>query len=361
MPPISPMTEELIRARDVQHGRHRDGSPQPEEPAQVLPQPRGHDFKFIIHSIGDSNGHGDPTLVFTRATVGHHNINGYGHNFEKKLTEKDPHAPWDAGTFRVVTKMNMDGMALLVRSEVDACDGTGSTRLVPAGKGRASSSGGGGGGGGASTSAKAAAKSTEDLLVEQLGGLGLSSSSPGGEGKSESKPASGLTCEKRGQLLGHDAKVLELKTKNSRYANEISWKDIYWQLTLGGAHALVLGLHNRGTFGAGDTKHHSIGEVKARAEESGSASMVFLANTLRGITKAAHRIIGAASTTPARPAAPATPSAAGGGRGGTGTHGESNPRVAAAAAVVVEYSPGRDSRCIRIRLATAADGAVSPF
>ncbi|CAN0357165.1 unnamed protein product [Ectocarpus sp. 6 AP-2014] len=328
MPPISPMTEELIRARDVQHGRHRYGSPQPEEPAQVLPQPRGHDFKFIIHSIGDSNGHGDPTLVFTRATVGHHNMNGYGLNFEKKLTEKDPHAPSDAGTFRVVTKVE------------NYCT------YVPAHR---------------STSAKADAKSTEDLLVEQLSGLGLSSSSLGGEGKSESKPASGLTCEKRGQLLGHDAKVLELKTKNSRYANEISWKDIYWQLTLGGAHALVLGLHNRGTFGAGDTKHHSIGEVKTRAEESGSASMVFLANTLRGITKAAHRIIGAASTTPARPAAPATPSAAGGGRGGTGTHGESNPRVAAAAAVVVEYSPGRDSRCIRIRLATAADGAVSPF
>lgn len=64
------------------------------------------DFKFFIHSIGDSsNGQGDPTLVFTRATVGHHNIYGYGHNFEKKLTEKDSHAPWDAGTFRVVTKV----------------------------------------------------------------------------------------------------------------------------------------------------------------------------------------------------------------------------------------------------------------
>ncbi|CAM9697938.1 unnamed protein product [Ectocarpus sp. 8 AP-2014] len=358
------MAEEVIRARDVQHGRHRDASQQPGEPAQVLPQPRGHDFKFFIHSVGDSNGHGDPTLVFTRATVGHHNIaNGYGHNFQKMLTEKDPHAAWDAGTFRFVTKMNMDGMALLVCSKVDACDGTGSTRLVPDGKGRASSScgGGGGGGGGASTSAKADAKSTEDLLVEQLGGLGLSSSSSGGGGKSESKPTSGLTCEKRGQLLGHDAKVLELKTKNSRYADEINWKDTYWQLALGGAHALILGLHNRGTFGAGDMKHHSIGEVKARAEESGSASMVFLANTLRGITEAAHRIIGAASTAPARPAAPATPSAAGGGRGGTGTRGESNPRVAAAAAVVVEYSPGRDSRRIRIRLATAADGAVPPF
>ncbi|CAM9619330.1 unnamed protein product [Ectocarpus sp. 12 AP-2014] len=356
------MAEELIRARDVQHGRNRHGSQQPEEPAQLLPQPRGHDFKFFIHSIGDNNGQGDPTLVFTRATVDHHNINGYGHNFEKKLTEKDTHAPWDAGTFRVVTKMNMDGMALLVRSEVDACDGTGSTRLVHERKGRVSSSGGGGGGGGASTSAKADAKSTEDLLVEQLGGLGLSSSSSRGGGKSESKPASGLTCEKRGQLLGHDAKVLELKTKNSRhdapYAAEINWKDIYWQLALGGAHALVLGLHNRGTFGAGDTRHHSIGEVEARAEESGSASMVFLANTLRGITKAAHRIIGAASTAPTRPAAPATPSTV---PGETGTRGESNPRVASAAAVVVEYSPGRDSRRIRIRLATAADGAVSPL
>ncbi|CAM9926174.1 unnamed protein product [Ectocarpus sp. 12 AP-2014] len=256
--------------------------------------------------------------------------------------------------------MNMDGMALLVRSEVDACDGTGSTRLVPEGKGRASSSGGGGGGGGggASTSAKADAKSTEDLLVEQLGSLGLSSSSSRGGGKSESKPASGLTCEKRGQLLGHDAKVLELKTKNSRYAAEINWKNIYWQLALGGAHALVLGLRNRGTFGAGDTRHHSIGEVEARAEESGSASMVFLANTLRGITKAAHRIIGTASTAPTRPAAPATPSTV---PGETGTRGESNPPVASAAAVVVEYSPGHDSRRIRIRLATAADGAVSPF
>ncbi|CAB1115905.1 unnamed protein product [Ectocarpus sp. CCAP 1310/34] len=79
--------------------------------------------------------------------------------------------------------MNMDGMALYVRSEVDACDGTGSTRLVPEGTGRASSSGGGGGGGGgASNSAKADAKSTEDLLVERLGGLGLSSSSSGGGG-----------------------------------------------------------------------------------------------------------------------------------------------------------------------------------
>ncbi|CAN0022897.1 unnamed protein product [Ectocarpus sp. 13 AM-2016] len=354
------MAEELIRARDVQHGRHRHGSQQPEEPAQVLPQPRGHDFKFFIHSIFDNNnGRGDPTLVFTRATVGHHNINGYGHNFEEKLTEKDTHAPWDAGTKRVVTKMNMDGMALLVRSEVDACDGTGSTRLVPEAKGRASSSGGGGGGGGGceSTSAKADAKSMEDLLVEQLDGLGLSSSSSGGGGTSEFEPASGLTCEKRGKLLGHDAKVLELKTKNSRYAAEINWKDIYWQLALGGAHALVLGLHNRGTFGAGDMRHHSIGEVKTRAEESGSASMVFLANTLRGITKAAHRIIGAPSTARTRPAAPPTPSAV---PGETGTRGESNPRVAAAAAVVVEYSPGRDSRRICIRLATAADGAAPP-
>ncbi|CAM9742433.1 unnamed protein product [Ectocarpus fasciculatus] len=264
--------------------------------------------------------------------------------------------------------MKMDGMALLVRSEVDACDGTGSTRLVPEGNERASSSGGGGGGGdrgggGANTSAKADAKSAEDLLVEQLGGLGLSSSSSGGGGKSESKPTSGLTCEKRGQLLGHDAKMLELKTKNSRYADEINWKDIYWQMALGGAHSLVLGLHNRGTFGAGDVRHHSIGEVKASAEESGSPSMVFLANTLRGITKAAHRIIGAASTAPAPPAAPTAPSAASGGRGGTGKRGESPPPppVAAAAAVVVEYSPGRDSRRIRVRLATAADGAVPPF
>lgn len=46
-----------------------------------------------------------------------------------------------------------------------------------------------------------------------------------------------------------------------RFADEINWKDIYWQLALGGAHKLVLGLHNRGTFGIGDVEQIPINEV----------------------------------------------------------------------------------------------------
>ncbi|CAN0480870.1 unnamed protein product, partial [Scytosiphon promiscuus] len=71
-----------------------------------------------------------------------------------------------------------------------------------------------------------------------------------------------------------------------RYADTINWKDFYWQMALGGAHKLVLGLHNRGTFD--DVKELPIDKVKARADETGSSSMVYLANTLREVIKAAH-------------------------------------------------------------------------
>ncbi|CAN0542049.1 unnamed protein product, partial [Scytosiphon promiscuus] len=33
-----------------------------------------------------------------------------------------------------------------------------------------------------------------------------------------------------------------------RYAEEINWEDIYWQMAFGGTHKLVLGVHDRGKF-----------------------------------------------------------------------------------------------------------------
>lgn len=60
--------------------------------------------------------------------------------------------------------MDLDGMTPLVRSEVDACEGIGEPR--PAGANKKPSS-------------VSAAPAAEDLLVEQLGGLLLSSSGGG--------------------------------------------------------------------------------------------------------------------------------------------------------------------------------------
>lgn len=62
-------------------------------------------FKFMVHAIGE-NQKDKPTLVFTRVVTGTEiHYPGYGGNFEKKLTEKDPRAPSDAGSFRVVVKV----------------------------------------------------------------------------------------------------------------------------------------------------------------------------------------------------------------------------------------------------------------
>lgn len=44
------------------------------------------------------------------------------------------------------------------------------------------------------------------------------------------------------------SKFSTLLTVRKRHAAEINWKDFYWQMALGGAQQLVLGLHNRGTF-----------------------------------------------------------------------------------------------------------------
>lgn len=48
---------------------------------------------------------------------------------------------------------------------------------------------------------------------------------------------------------------------SSRYVHQIRWEKVYWQLALGGARELVLGLHNRGSIGFGDVKRYSIDEV----------------------------------------------------------------------------------------------------
>lgn len=81
------------------------------------------------------------------------------------------------------------------------------------------------------------------------------------------------------------------------------------------------------------------GQVKARAEQHGSSSMVYLANTLRQVVKAAHYLM----------AAQATHSS---GKGGESLR----------PAMVVEHhsiSSGGDGT-LRVRMAVAADGAVAP-
>eukprot|EP00752_Nemacystus_decipiens_P002317 g2191.t1 len=309
------------------------------------------DFKFFVHAIGDAGRKGGQTLVFTRAAVVHHNVTGYGHNFEKVLTGKEPGSPPDAGTFRVVVKMNLDGMDLLVRSEVDACERAGGSASTLASTPKRSSSAAATADNPETITAKTSVPDEEDLLVKKVERILLCSSPEGGK----SKPSSGLTSTKNGHLLGGDAQVVELKTKNSRFADEINWRDIYWQLALGGAHKLVLGLHNRGTFGVGDVEDYTISEVKKRA---GEPSMVFLANTLRDIIKAAHSIFATTSDSyPLETPAPRAPSAAGKGlsRASTAT---TAPVVSSARAVVVEYSPRDDM--IRVRPANASDGAVAP-
>lgn len=69
-----------------------------------------------MHAIGDDAGReeGRQTLVFTRAAVAYHNVNGYGHNFEQVLTGKDPGNPPDAGTFRVVMKVRKEAPAAFI-------------------------------------------------------------------------------------------------------------------------------------------------------------------------------------------------------------------------------------------------------
>lgn len=77
--------------------------------------------------------------------------------------------------------MNLDGMELLVRSEVDACEGADrAPKPVTTPK---PSSGGVNGDVTAKTTAKTRAQDEEDFLAEKLDGILLSSSSGGDKSK----------------------------------------------------------------------------------------------------------------------------------------------------------------------------------
>lgn len=73
-------------------------------------------------------------------------------------------------------------------------------------------------------------------------------------------------------------------------------------------------------------------QTKARADKSGSSSLVYLANTLREVVKVAHHL----QTQPLE--------ADGGGEN--------------LQAVVVEHTPG--DKVLRMRLAVPEDGAIAP-
>ena len=75
-------------------------------------------------------------------------------------------------------------------------------------------------------------------------------------------------------------------------------------------------------------------QVRARADETGSSSLVYLANTLREVTKIAHDLLAVNS--------PRTV-------GGNGKR----------PGVVVEYNP-EGEKALRLRLAVPEDGAVAP-
>lgn len=80
-------------------------------------------------------------------------------------------------------------------------------------------------------------------------------------------------------------------------------------------------------------------QVKARAEQAGSSSMVYLANTLRHVVKAVHCLMAAQALTSSEE--------------GAETLG---------AAVVVEFTPlacGGDGT-LHVRIALSEDGAVPP-
>jgi len=51
----------------------------------------------------------------------------------------------------------------------------------------------------------------------------------------------------------------DFRGPTNRYTNTINWKDFYWQMVLGSAQKLVLGLHNCGTYG--NMKQLSLEEV----------------------------------------------------------------------------------------------------
>lgn len=63
-------------------------------------------MKIFVHGIG-KNRRGGPTLVFTRDPWKQGSFYpGFGMNFEKEVTEMDPRAPPDSGTFLTVVKVS---------------------------------------------------------------------------------------------------------------------------------------------------------------------------------------------------------------------------------------------------------------
>lgn len=74
-------------------------------------------------------------------------------------------------------------------------------------------------------------------------------------------------------------------------------------------------------------------QVKARADKTGSSSLVYLANTLREVIKVAHHLIANSPRTD----------------GGEGNR----------PGVVVEYTP-EGERVLRVRLTVPEDGAIAP-
>lgn len=81
------------------------------------------------------------------------------------------------------------------------------------------------------------------------------------------------------------------------------------------------------------------GQVKAHADENGSSSMAYLANTMREVIKSAHGFM----------AAPASSSGCKRGKG-------------SCPVVVVQFLPSRSGEgTLRVRLAVPADGPIAPF
>jgi len=76
-------------------------------------------------------------------------------------------------------------------------------------------------------------------------------------------------------------------------------------------------------------------QVKSRANMTGSSSMVYLANTLREVLKAAHELIASSSSSKAEDGKEYSPG------------------------VVVEFTPV-NKKALRVRLAVPEDGAIPP-
>jgi len=146
------------------------------------------------------------TIILTRVETSDRGESmGYGHSFEKKVARNPiPHS----SSFRRIVEFNLGELTLVVRTEVDGAEND--------------------------------KKTEEDELVSHLTNLSLQENWQNFENSNLQFRHEPPHSTQR--------KVLDFKTKNSRFAHEFDWEDTYLQMILGGVHSIVIGWHNCGKF-----------------------------------------------------------------------------------------------------------------